>query len=131
MRLACLLHDLGKPDADATPELDHARGGRRVADRVLRRLRYPTRLRQQVVAHRRGHGFRLDGEVDARAARRFLAEHGDELALDLLRTRPPTSPPSASRRRSSDRLARARRDALRSERSQPHRIGDLASTAPT
>ncbi len=46
VRLAALLHDLGKPHVDIR---EHAAEGARIADRVLERLRYPTRLRHYVV----------------------------------------------------------------------------------
>ena len=83
VRLACLLHDLGKPEADAT-DAAHAAVGARLA---------PIALEAAPVSHARpaprrrivaGHAFRLDGAIDGLAARRFLAEHGDALALDLV-----------------------------------------------
>src|SRR5439155_12307562 len=46
VRLAALLHDLGKPHA---PIEQHAEAGARITDDVLVRLRYPTRLRRYVV----------------------------------------------------------------------------------
>jgi tRNA nucleotidyltransferase/poly(A) polymerase len=125
VRLACLLHDLAKPETDSKPEVDHARAGAAIADRVLRRLRYPTRVRQRVVRVVEDHGFSLDGEVDARAARRFLARHGDELADDLIRHKAADlsvkSIPEEELRRLDEFRATVQR-----ERSQPHRIGDLA-----
>ena len=51
--------------------------GPELADRILKRLRYPTRVRQHVVRIVAGHAFQLDGPIDGRVARRFLAEHGD------------------------------------------------------
>ena len=57
--------------------------GREIADDVLERLRYPTRLRRHVVALVAAHAFHLD-DVDELFARRFLREHGDELARDLV-----------------------------------------------
>lgn len=82
VRLAALLHDLGKPEADRTGA-SHAHVGAAIAQRVVGRLRYPVRLRQQVVRIVRGHAFRLDGEVTPVTARRFLAEHGQD-AFDLV-----------------------------------------------
>ena len=83
VRLACLLHDLGKPQADADGR-SHAAVGAEIADRILKRLRYPTRVRHHVVRIVAGHAFPLDGAFDELAARRFLAEHGDGLAADLI-----------------------------------------------
>ena len=125
VRLACLLHDLAKPETDAMPEVDHARAGAAIADRVLRRLRYPTRVRHRVVRIVESHGFRLDGEVDARAARRFLAEHGDELANDLVRHKAADLSVKSVPERELRWLGEFR-ETLRQESSQPHRIGDLA-----
>src|SRR5205814_279509 len=79
VRLGALLHDLGKPDV---PIEEQAAVGARIADEVLERLRYPTKLRRYVVALVAAHAFHLDG-VDELFARRFLREHGEELALDL------------------------------------------------
>ena len=83
VRLAALLHDLGKPEADAT-DGDHAQLGARLAGRVMRRLRYPNVLRQEVVHLVASHAFHLDGPIDGVFARRFLASHGPEGASSLL-----------------------------------------------
>jgi tRNA nucleotidyltransferase/poly(A) polymerase len=83
VRLAALLHDLGKPDADASDGA-HAQLGARIAGRVLRRLRYPNALRQDVVRLVAGHAFWLDGPIDPVFARRFLASHGLDRARELV-----------------------------------------------
>jgi tRNA nucleotidyltransferase (CCA-adding enzyme) len=83
VRLAGLIHDLGKPLADREGS-HHAELGARIAARLLRRLRYPTRLRQHVVRIVWAHAFRLDGPLEPVQARRFLAHHGEELAFDLV-----------------------------------------------
>jgi putative nucleotidyltransferase with HDIG domain len=83
VRLAALLHDLGKPDADRSGE-DHAQLGAVIAGRLLRRLRYPNVLRQEVARLVAGHAFHLDGTIDGVFARRFLASHGIERALRLV-----------------------------------------------
>ena len=74
------------------------------------------------------HGFKLEHSPDARDARRFLAEHGDELANDLIdhkAGRPcreeRSRPPSSSASRSCDGWCEQ-------ERSQPHHLSDLAVT---
>jgi len=125
VRLACLLHDLAKPETDALPGVDHARAGGVLADRVLRRLRYPTRVRHRVVRIVESHGFQLDGEVDPRAARRFLAEHGDELANDLIRHKAADLSVKSVPEQEL-RWLEEFREKVRGESSQPHRIGDLA-----
>jgi tRNA nucleotidyltransferase (CCA-adding enzyme) len=83
VRLAGLLHDVGKPEADGTGA-DHARVGSQIAGRILRRLRYPTALRVEVMRLVAGHAFWLDGPIDALFARRFLASHGLERARLLV-----------------------------------------------
>jgi tRNA nucleotidyltransferase (CCA-adding enzyme) len=126
VRLACLLHDLGKPEADARGE-SHAAVGARLADRILRRLRYPARVRHHVVRIVAGHAFRLDGAVDALAARRFLAVHGDELALDLISLKVADLGAKPVPVHELEALADLKRMVDR-ERSQPHRIADLVVT---
>jgi tRNA nucleotidyltransferase (CCA-adding enzyme) len=121
VRLAALLHDLGKPYVDV---LDHAEEGARIADRVLERLRYPTKLRRYVVALVREHAFQTD-EVDELYARRFLREHGDELARDLV-----IHKEADLRAKNVDdaELERTQRLGvlIEQEASNPHRVSDLA-----
>jgi len=126
VRLACLLHDLGKPEADAEG-VAHAAVGARVADRILKRLRYPTRVRHHVVRIVAGHAFRLDGAIDDLAARRFLAEHGDELALDLLSHKAADLDAKPGSEHELAVLAGLKAMVVE-ERSQPHRVADLAIT---
>jgi tRNA nucleotidyltransferase (CCA-adding enzyme) len=124
VRLACLLHDLGKVEADARQE-SHARLGARLARIILARLRYPTDVQNAVSRIVAGHAFRLDGPVDELHARRFLAEHGDELAFDLIahkRADLNAKPVSATEHEALASLARL----VQQERSQPHRLRDLA-----
>ncbi len=123
LRLATLLHDLGKPSGAA----DHAAAGAEVADAVLQRLRYPTDLRDRVVRIVRFHPFRLESG-DALEARRLLALHGEGLVLDLLdhwgadlRGRDDT-PQTRSK---LERVGRFR-VVVEAERSSPHRLSDLA-----
>ncbi len=120
VRLAALLHDAGKPGADD----NHAERSAELAARVLNRLRYPNRLRAHVTRIVRGHDFALE-DVDALFARRFLREHGDELAFDLVTHKeadlrgkqPPTEELEAAARL---------RALLEQERTKPHRLTDLA-----
>jgi putative nucleotidyltransferase with HDIG domain len=126
VRLAALLHDLGKVEADARKE-SHALVGARIARDVLSRLRYPTDVQQTVSRIVAGHAFSLDGPIDELRARRFLAEHGEELALDLVAHKHAdlnAKPVPAEEQGALTELARL----LEQERSQPHRIGDLAVT---
>jgi tRNA nucleotidyltransferase/poly(A) polymerase len=124
VRLALLLHDLGKR-ASMEGGGDHAELAAGIAGRVLGRLRYPSRLRAHAVRIVRNHAFRLDGRIDELGARRFLAEHGERLARDLvahkradLRAKKVPDDERAGLERFAELLER--------ERDSPHRLGDLA-----
>lgn len=126
VRLACLLHDLGKVEA-VERQVVHAAVGARLAGRILARLRYPTAVQHRVTRIVAAHAFPLEGPVDALFARRFLATHGDELAFDLVSHKHADLDAklvSAVEHDALDALVRL----LRQERVQPHRIADLAVT---
>jgi tRNA nucleotidyltransferase (CCA-adding enzyme) len=120
VRLAALLHDSGKPSA---PLDKHAERGAELARQALDRLRYPARLRAYVVRLIAAHPFSLD-EVDERFARRFLREHGDELAFDLVTHK--QADLTGKQRPDDERAAARLRELLEQERTQPHRLEDLA-----
>ncbi|RDI75194.1 HDIG domain-containing protein [Gaiella occulta] len=124
VRLAALLHDLGKPEADAAGT-DHAQVGARLAGAALSRLRYPARVRRHVTRVVAGHAFRLDGPVDGRRARRFLAEHGERGARDLVELKAADLAAKSVPERELAALS-ALCDALERERESPHRLQDLA-----
>ncbi len=126
VRLACLLHDLGKPGTDGVGA-SHSASGAQLADRILRRLRYPTRVRHHVVRIVAGHGFLLDDPIDGLVARRFLAEHGDALALDLISHKAADLGAKRVPEHELEALESLRQLVLQ-ERSQPHRIVDLDLT---
>lgn len=120
VRLAALIHDLGKPGADG----DHAARGAHLAGEALGRLRYPTRLRSHVMRLVRAHAFPLD-QVDELFARRFLREHGDELAFDLVAHK---EADLRGKRVPEEELEAASRlrSLLEQEQARPHRLKDLA-----
>ena len=122
MRLAALLHDLGKPIAG---DRDHAEVGAELAGRILGRLRYPTRLRAHTVRLVRRHAFSLAGEVDALRARRFLAEHGLALARDLLALKHADLSAKNVQPWEHEALVRLQ-ELVERERVNPFRITDLA-----
>ncbi len=121
VRLAALLHDLGKPQAGIET---HARIGARISDDVLARLRYPSRLRRYVVALVAAHAFQLD-DVDELFARRFLREHGDELARDLVELKEADLRAKNVSGEELEAVARLR-TLLEHEQASPHRLADLA-----
>ena len=120
VRLGALFHDLGKPGANGK----HAERGAKLASAAMSRLRYPTRLRSYVTRLVRAHAFPLS-DVDELFARRFLREHGDELAFDLVAHK--EADLRGKRVSSAELDAAARlRALLEQERRQPHRLADLA-----
>ena len=123
VRLGALLHDLGKPlPADSRP---HQVLGAQIATRVLRRLRYPTRLSDRVTRLVRDHAFTLDGEIDDVRARRFLREHGLEHARDLIghkRADLAAKRPEPWEPQALEKLARA----VEEQAGSAHRLDDLA-----
>src|SRR5439155_6578408 len=120
VRLGALLHDLGKPH---TRVEDHATEGARIAGDVLARLRYPTRLRRYVAELVRAHAFFLD-DVDALFARRFLREHGDELARDLVDHKDADLRAKNVGEHELEAVVRLRA-LLEEEAANPHRLSDL------
>ena len=120
VRLAALLHDAGRPQEDGA----HADLGAKLAAEALRRLRYPTRLRTRVTQLVREHSFRLE-HVDELFARQFLRRHGDDLAFDLVALK--EADLRAKQVAPEEHAAAAKlRTLLEQERTQPHRLSDLA-----
>jgi tRNA nucleotidyltransferase (CCA-adding enzyme) len=120
VRLGALFHDLGKPVAKGK----HADRSAELAAAAMRRLRYPTNLRTHVTRLVRAHAFSLE-DVDERFARRFLHEHGDDLAFDLVSHK---DADLRGKKISEDELAAAARlrALLEQEQGQPHSLADLA-----
>jgi tRNA nucleotidyltransferase/poly(A) polymerase len=124
VRLAALLHDVAKAQADAAGE-SHAAGGAAATGRILRRLRYPNGLREDVVRLVAVHDFRLDGEVDAAFARRFLASHGLERARELVALKRADLSVKEVDPAELAALARLEQE-IEGQRDQPYRLPDLA-----
>ncbi len=120
VRLGALLHDLGKPSAAA----DHADESAQIADGVLKRLRYPSRMRAYVTRLIGSHSFEVEDrdEVDAR---RFLRSYGDELAFDLVAHKEADLLSKSVPREELAAVERFRR-LLEEQQTYPHRISDLA-----
>jgi len=121
VRLAALFHDVGKP-IDPDP-LGHARVGAEIAGETLFRLRFPTRLTSSVVAIVAAHPYREEDRPRTPAqARRFLMEHGDDLAFELAAMR---LADLRAKDRDTSGLQEVRAS-LEHELSAPHRLSDLA-----
>jgi len=88
LRLAALLHDVGKPvvfyrDAAGAGHFpDHARESAMLADQILRRLKAPNELREQVV-FLVGHHM-TPFQADRKLLRRRLSKYGEENCRLLL-----------------------------------------------
>ncbi len=125
VRLATLLHDLGKPGL--VPGADHAAAAAELAAPALRRLRYPNELREQIVRIVRFHPFLL-GEGDALEARRLLARHGEELTFDLLAHWDADLHGRDQTAKVVERRARVARfrETVQEELRSPYRLSDLA-----
>ncbi len=86
LRLAALFHDCGKPACFSLGEdgqghfYGHARESAALADAALLRLRFPNKLREQVVKLIRYH----DSQVEERFLRRWLNRLGEEDFFALL-----------------------------------------------
>ena len=88
LRLAALLHDIGKPAAFSLDEngrghfYGHAKIGAEMADAILLRLRASNALRNQVVLLIEQHMTPF--EPDKRFLRRRLGKYGDDVVSQLL-----------------------------------------------
>lgn len=93
VRMAALLHDVGKPKVKGGDGADstfyqHEYVGAKMAVRMLDRLRYSREFVEQVAHLVRSHMFYYDtGVISAAGVRRFVARVGPENIDDLLKVR--------------------------------------------
>ncbi len=93
VRLASLLHDVGKPKAKRGEGPDstfhgHEVVGAKIAAKALDRLRFSKEIAEQVIHLVRYHMFYYNtGEVSEAGVRRFLARVGPENVDDLMKVR--------------------------------------------
>lgn len=93
VRLACLLHDIGKPRTKRPKDNDftfyaHDIVGARMAEKLLRRLKFSNDIINKVTHLVRQHMFYYDvGKVTEAGARRLLRRVGPEHFDDLIKLR--------------------------------------------
>ena len=88
LRLAALLHDVGKPPTFADGHfIGHDEEGAKIAEQLLTRLAYPRPKVQKVSDLIRNHMFSYESRWSSTAVRRFIRRVGRELVPDLLNLR--------------------------------------------
>lgn len=93
VRLASLLHDVGKPrtkrgEGPESTFYGHEYVGARMTERILKNLKFPREVVEKVTLLVKHHLFYYNvGEVTAAGVRRFLARVGEENVDDLLKVR--------------------------------------------
>lgn len=88
LRIAALLHDIGKPPTFADGHfIGHDEEGARMADALLTRLAYPRREVDDVSKLIRLHMFSYERRWTGAAVRRFIRRAGRELVDELLNLR--------------------------------------------
>ena len=88
VRLAALLHDIGKPATRADGHFHHHDAvGAAQAEELLRRLRYPRAAAEEVVHLVRHHMFTVDPDASDAAIRRFIKRIGRDRIDALLELR--------------------------------------------
>lgn len=93
VRLASLLHDVGKPrtkrgEGPESTFYGHEYVGARMTEKILKNLKFPREVVEKVTLLVKHHLFYYNvGEVTAAGVRRFLARVGEENVDDLLKVR--------------------------------------------
>ena len=86
MRLAGLLHDVGKPDCkrETGVQYDHDKYGERISKRVLSELRFPARMITEVSALVGGHMYDIQHQAKTDTLRLRFATWGRERTLEQI-----------------------------------------------
>ncbi len=86
MRLAALLHDVGKPDCkrETGVQYDHDQYGERISKRVLTDLRFPARTISEVSALVGGHMYDIQHQAKTDTLRVRFATWGRERTLEQI-----------------------------------------------
>lgn len=114
VRLAALFHDLGKPETREQREetaafYGHQFASERLAEKAMRRLRYPTEETGRVRHLVRHHMFHYRPEWTDSAIRRFLRDVGEEHLPDLFALRSADTMGNGLRKRLAPELDEFRR----------------------
>ena len=133
LRLAALLHDIGKPPTLVTDEdgnrtfYGHDRVSADLTEAILRRLKYPNKIVRSVTHLVRHHMFHYTDEWTDAAVRRFIARIGFGEIRDLIQLRIADSYATAATRANTapleDLLARVEQEL---ERERAFTIRDLS-----
>jgi tRNA nucleotidyltransferase (CCA-adding enzyme) len=86
LRLAALLHDVGKPDCrrETGVQYDHDKYGERISKRVLGDLRFPSRMIAEVSALVGGHMYDIQHQAKQDTLRVRFATWGRERTLEQI-----------------------------------------------
>jgi len=91
VRLALLLHDIGKPSVATVDEngqghfKGHAGAGAKISEGLLKRLRYPTKTARHIEKLVAYHNKQIPPRPDV--LRRLLGEHGERFTRDLIKVK--------------------------------------------
>ena len=124
VRLAALLHDIGKPATLADGHFHHHDAvGARLAEALLRRLRFPRPTTEEVAHLVRHHMFTVDPDATDAAVRRFIQRIGARAARRPVRA-------AAGGRHRQRAVARRPGDRRRSARGSTRELAAEAAARP-
>lgn len=131
VRLATLIHDVGKPDVATTDESgliifhNHEVVGARIASGIAERLRLSKKQKDKIFTLVRWHMFSVDETVTDHAVRKFLRRVGIENVQDMIDLRIGDRLGSGTQTAESWRLKRFK-EMIEKELNPPFSINDLA-----
>jgi putative nucleotidyltransferase with HDIG domain len=131
VRLATLLHDVGKPEVEATDEnghvifYNHEVVGAKIASNIAERLKLSKKQREKIYTLIRWHMFSVDETVTDHAVRKFLRRVGVENVKDMIDLRFGDRLGSGTKTAESWRLKRFK-EMIEKELNPPFSINDLA-----